>query len=37
MDPKFVERFYKKVIFNDFSANVSDVFKNLKEVKFDHV
>ncbi len=33
MDMKFLEKFYKKVIFNDFSAASSDFYKNTKEVK----
>lgn len=36
MDLKFLERFYKKVIFNDFNASSSDAFKNFKEVKVEH-
>lgn len=35
MDVKFLEKFYRKVIFNDFSVGGTDFFKGIKENKFD--
>ncbi len=37
MDIKFIEKFYKKVIFNDFSAAGADYYKNTKEVKLEQL
>lgn len=37
MDVKFLEKFYRKVIFNDFSAGGTDFYKGLKENKLEPV
>jgi len=37
MDLKFLEKFYKKVIFNDFNGGGTDFYKSVKETKIEPV
>lgn len=37
MDVKFLEKFYKKVIFNDFNGGGTDFYKSTKETKIEPV